>query len=136
MIHLLLSLADSGVTDSTYAGPGAVVIAGLALMAAAAKYYKDARYADVERERNRRIEAETREKESSESTAQKVDDLRKQVNQLERKIDQMRSENDERIDSLRVEHEERLLRERDKNFQLRKLLKDNGVPIPEELGPS
>src|SRR5690349_18393811 len=102
-MNLLISLADSsGVTDSPYAGPGAVVVAGLALLAAAAKYYKDARYADVERERQRRIEAETREKESSDSTAQKVDNLRRQVNSLEKKIDQMRAESDEKIDSLRV----------------------------------
>ena len=118
-------LADAGsVTDSTYTAPGAMLLAALGLLAAAAKFYKEARNIDVEGERNRRVAAEAREKESGESTAAKVDELKKRIDSLERTIEQ-----------LRAEQEERLLAERGKNFKLRVLLRDNGIEIPEELGP-
>lgn len=111
-------------TGSTYVGPGAMLLAALGLLAAAAKFYKEARQIDAEGEKNRRIAAETREKESSTSTAARVKELSDKVDSLEDKIDQ-----------LRIDHERELLAERGKNFQLRKMLTDRGVEIPEELGP-
>lgn len=122
----LLALADpvAEATGSTYVGPGAMLLAALGLLAAAAKFYKEARQIDAEGEKNRRIAAETREKESSTSTAARVKELSDKVDSLEDKIDQ-----------LRIDHERELLAERGKNFQLRKMLTDRGVEIPEELGP-
>jgi uncharacterized protein YlxW (UPF0749 family) len=111
-------------TDSTFVAPGLSLGAFAGLLALAAKSYKEARQIDVEGEKNRRIAAEAREAESGKSTAEKVDELTKQVKSLQLKVEQ-----------LRVDHEARLLDERGKNFALRQLLKDNGVAFPKELGP-
>lgn len=113
------------ISDSTFVAPGVSLASFAALMALAAKAYKEARQIDVEGEKNRRIAAEARETESGKTTAEKVDELTKQVKSLQHKVEQ-----------LRVDHEARLLEERGKNFQLRQLLKDNGVAFPEELGPT
>lgn len=120
----MIPLADS-VTGSTYAGPGAMILAAIAGLAAAARYYRLARAEDVERERKRRIEAEAREEESGQSMAAKVEELRKQINSLE-----------EQIRELRTQSELRVLELIGKNYSLRSLLRENGIPIPEELGPS
>ena len=120
MITLLLM----EISDSTFIAPGVSLGAFAALLAAGAKFYKEARQIDVEGETRRRVAAEAREAESGKSTAQKVDELSTRVKSLETKIDQ-----------LRVNHEAELLEERSKNFKLRALLADNGVHIPEELGP-
>ena len=126
MIHLL-ALADpaSSVTDSTYVGPGAMLLAALGLLAAAAKFYKEARQIDAEGEKKRRIEAEAREKQTGDVTALRVKELSDKVDALEDKIDQ-----------LRIDHEQELLVERRKNYKLRTMLTDRGIEIPEELGPT
>ena len=119
MIALLLM----EISDSTFVAPGVSLGAFAGLLALAAREYRAARREDVEGEKNRRVAAEAREAESGKSTAQKVDELSTRVKSLETKIDQ-----------LRVNHEAELLEERSKNFKLRALLADNGIPIPEELG--
>jgi TolA-binding protein len=113
------------ISDSTFVAPGAALVAFATGIGAGAKFYKEARQIDVEGEKNRRIAAEAREKQAGESTAAKVDELTKQVKTLQ-----------EQVEQLRVDHEARLLDERGKNFQLRQLLKDNGIAFPKELGPS
>jgi TolA-binding protein len=123
------------ITDSTLVAPGVSLGAFAGLLALAAREYRNARREDVENERSRRIAAEAREKESGESNSVKLDELSKRVRSLESKIDDMRTENDDRINEMRVTHETELLEERGKNFGLRKLLRENGVTIPEELGP-
>jgi uncharacterized protein YlxW (UPF0749 family) len=135
MIHLL-PLADASVTDSTYVGPGAMLLAALGLLAAAAKFYKEARQIDVEGEKNRRVAAEAREKKTSDDTASKVGELTEKVESLEKKIDDLRVSNERKIEQLRADHERELLAERTKNFKLRALLASNGIDIPKELGPS
>lgn len=117
--HLVMEL-----TDSTLVAPGIslATFGGLALLAVRA--YKESRQIDVEGERKRRIEAEEREKTHGINTTSKLDALAERVRSLEGTIE-----------ALRVQHETDLLDERGKNFQLRKLLRENGVPIPEELGP-
>lgn len=117
--------AASSVADSPYAGPGAVILAGIAGLAAAARYYRLARAEDVERERKRRIEAETREEESGASMSSKMDEMKKQIDSLEQQIRQLRTQNEVRILELVGQ-----------NFGLRELLRENGIPIPEELSPS
>lgn len=111
-------------TDSTLVAPGLSLGAVAGLLALAAREYRAARREDVEGERKRRIEAEAREKTTGESTATELEKLSNRVKSLEDKIDDMRTE-----------HETELLDERGKNFALRKLLRENGIPIPEELGP-
>lgn len=111
-------------TDSTLVAPGLSLGAVAGLLALAAREYRAARREDVEGERRRRIEAEAREKNTDETTNSKLEALSQRVKSLEGTID-----------ALRVQHENDLLNERGKNFALRKLLRENGVPIPEELGP-
>jgi hypothetical protein len=111
-------------TDSTLVAPGLSLGAFAGLIALAAREYKAARQIDVEGERRRRQDAEAREQQSGTSNSTKLDALAERVRSLESKIDQMRAE-----------HETALLDERGKNFALRKLLRENGVPIPDELGP-
>lgn len=120
---IIIPLADS-VTNSTYAGPGAMILAAIAGLGMAAKYYRDGRREAVEYERKRRIEAETREEQSNESMGSKVDGLKKQVDSLENQIKAMRTENELRV-----------LEMIGKNFSLRELLREHGIAIPEELGP-
>jgi TolA-binding protein len=120
----LIPLADS-VTNTPYAGPGAMVLAGIAGLAAAARYYMLARREAVEYERKRRVEAETREEASGQSMSAKVDDLKKQIDSLEKQIKEMRTQS-----------ELRALELIGKNFSLRELLREHGIAIPEELGPS
>lgn len=112
------------ITDSTFVAPGVSLATFAGLMAAGAKWYKEARQIDVEGERNRRIAAEAREKESGTATSAQVRELMKKVDSLE-----------EAIENLRTEHERDLLAERGKNFSLRMMLKDHGIDIPKELGP-
>lgn len=128
--HLLMEI-----TDSTLVAPGLSLGAVAGLLALAAREYRAARREDVEGERKRRIEAEEREKSSGESTNSKLEALSNRVRSLEGKIDEMRSEHSEQMEALRVQSETKLLDERGKNFALRKLLRENGVDIPEELGP-
>lgn len=113
------------ITDSTLVAPGLSLGAVAGLVALAAREYRAARREDVEGERKRRIEAEAREKASGETTASELEKLSKRVKSLE-----------ETINGLRIQHETELLEERGKNFHLRKLLRENGIPIPEELGPA
>lgn len=120
MIALLLM----EVTDSTFIAPGLSLSAFAGLMLLAVRAYKESRQIDVEGERKRRIEAEAREKAAGESTASELEKLGRRVKSLEDKIDDMRAQ-----------HETELLDERGKNFQLRKLLRENGIAFPEELGP-
>jgi hypothetical protein len=112
------------VTNNSLVAPSAALSAGAGLVALAAREYRAARREDVEGERKRRIEAESREKAAGETTATELEKLIRRVKSLEDKIDEMRNE-----------HETELLEERGKNFALRKLLRENGIPIPEELGP-
>ena len=112
-------------TDSTLVAPGLSLGAVAGLIALAAREYKAARQIDVEGEKKRRQEAEAREKAAGESTATELAKLSGRVKSLE-----------DMIGDLRTEHETALLEERGKNFHLRKLLRENGVEIPEELGPS
>lgn len=134
----ILPLADaaSSVTDSTYVGPGAMLLAALGLLAAAAKFYKEARQIDVEGEKNRRVAAEAREKKTTDDTAAKVSELTEKVESLEQKIDELRESNERKIEQLRTDHERELLQERTKNYRLRSILADRGVEIPKELGPT
>lgn len=111
-------------TDSTLIAPGLSLATFSGLLLLAAKAYKEARQIDVEGEKKRRQEAEAREASAGTSHSSKLDALAERVRSLEGKIDQMR-----------VDHETALLDERGKNFQLRKLLRENGVEIPEELRP-
>lgn len=124
------------ITDSTFVAPGISLATFAGLMAAGAKFYKEARQIDLEGERNRRVAAETREKESGESTNVKMTELSNRVRSLERKIDELRESNEEKIEQLRSDHERELLAERFKSYRLRMMLTDHGVEIPEELGPS
>lgn len=112
-------------TDSTLVAPGISLATFSGLMLLAARTYKDARNIDVQGERDRRIKAEERERETGASTASKLEALSQRVKSLEGKIDEMRAE-----------HEQALLNERGKNFQLRAILRDNGIQYPPELGPS
>lgn len=118
--YLLMELSDS-----TLIAPGLSLATFSGLLLLAAKAYKEARQIDVEGEKNRRVAAEAREKAAGETTAGELEKLSRRVKSLE-----------ETIDGLRIQHETELLEERGKNFQLRKLLRENGVPIPEELGPA
>lgn len=113
------------ITDSTFVAPGLSLSAFAGLLAVAAREYRAARREDVEGERKRRIEAETREEESGKTTGQKMTELTTRVKSLE-----------DAINELRDSHEKELLAERSKNFKLRKMLTDRGVEIPEELGPT
>lgn len=124
------------VTDSTFVAPGISLATFAGLLALAAKSYKEARQIDVEGEKSRRIAAEAREKESGQSTDQRMTELSRRVQSLEKKIDELRESNEEKIEQLRVDHERELLAERFKSFKLRAMLTDHGVEIPEELGPS
>lgn len=113
------------ITDSTFVAPGLSLSAFAGLLALAAREYKSARQIDVEGERNRRVAAETREQQSDTVNAVQIEELTKKINDLEKVINQ-----------LRADREKDLLQEREKNFRLRKLLTDHGVPYPEELGPT
>jgi uncharacterized protein YlxW (UPF0749 family) len=124
------------VTDSTFVAPGISLATFAGLLALAAKSYKEARQIDVEGERDRRLKAEAREKESGQSTDQRMTELTTRVRSLETKIDELRESNEQKIEQLRVDHERELLAERYKSFKLRAMLTDHGVEIPEELGPS
>lgn len=121
----MIALLVMELTDSTLVAPGLSLGAVAGLLALAAREYRAARREDVEGERKRRIEAEEREKTTGASTNLKLEALSQRVLSLEGTIE-----------ALRVQHETDLLDERGKNFQLRKLLRENGVHIPEELGPS
>lgn len=121
----MIALILMEVTDSTFVAPGAALTAFAGLLAVAAREYRAARREDVEGERKRRIEAETREEESGKTTSQKMTELTSRVKSLE-----------DAINELRESHEKELLEERAKNFRLRKMLTDRGVDIPEELGPT
>jgi TolA-binding protein len=112
-------------TDSTLIAPGLSLATFSGLLLLAAKAYKEARQIDVEGEKKRRQEAEARESAAGSTHSSKLEALAERVRSLEDKIDEMR-----------VDHETALLDERGKNFQLRRLLRENGVEIPEELGPS
>ena len=112
-------------SDSTLIAPGLSLATFSGLLLLAAKAYKEARQIDVEGEKNRRVAAEARERTASENTATELEKLGRRVKSLEDKIDEMRDQ-----------HETELLDERGKNFALRKLLRENGIPIPEELGPA
>lgn len=112
-------------SDSTLIAPGLSLATFSGLLLLAAKAYKEARQIDVEGEKNRRVAAEAREKAGAETTATELEKLSTRVKSLE-----------EKIDGMRVQHETELLEERGKNFALRKLLRENGIPIPEELGPA
>lgn len=125
ILYLPLEDAASAVASSPYAGPGAMILAGIAGLAAAARYYRLARAEDVERERNRRIEAEAREEKSGASMSSKMDEMKAQINKLEQQIQELRTQNELRVLELIG-----------KNFSLRELLRENGIAIPEELGPS
>lgn len=131
MIALLLM----ELTDSTLVAPGLSLGAVAGLLALAAREYRAARREDVEGERKRRIEAEEREKTTGTTMSSQLEQLSVRVRSLEGKIDEMRSEHSDQIEALRVQYETDLLDERGKNYALRKLLRDNGVAIPEELGP-
>jgi len=122
--------------DSTFVAPGLSLSAFAGLLALAAREYRSARQIDVEGEKNRRIAAEAREKESGESTEQKMTELARRVKSLEQKIDDLRESNEQKIEQLRADHERELLGERLKSYRLRAMLTDRGVEIPEELGPS
>lgn len=122
---MIVFLVLMEITDSTLIAPGVGLATFSGLMLAAAKAYKEARHIDVEGERKRRQEAEAREAATGATNSTKLDELSSRIRALEEKIDQMR-----------IAHETALLDERGKNFQLRKLLRENGVKIPEELGPS
>lgn len=123
-------------TDSTLIAPGVSLGAFAGLLALAAREYRAARREDVEGERGRRVAAESREKASGESFGGELEKLATRVKSLEDKIDEMRADKIDTVERMRVEHEMELLAERGKNFHLRKLLRENGVDIPEELGPS
>lgn len=122
---IFLEDAASSVAGSPYAGPGAMILAGIAGLAAAARYYRLARAEDVERERKRRIEAETREEESGASMSSKMDEMKKQIGALEQQIKELRTQNERRILDLIGQ-----------NFGLRELLREHGITIPEELSPT
>lgn len=121
----MIALMVMELTDSTLIAPGLSLGAVAGLLALAAREYRAARREDVEGERKRRIEAEEREKASGETTNTKLEALSQRVKSLEGTIE-----------ALRVQHETDLLDERGKNYALRKLLRENGVLIPEELGPA
>ena len=129
--YLLMEL-----TDSTLVAPGIslATFGGLTLLAVRA--YKEARQIDVEGERKRRIESEAREKTTSETNTAELHKLITRVKSLEDKIDELRTDKIETIERMRIQHESELLDERGKNYQLRRLLRENGVEIPEELGPA
>lgn len=131
------------VTDSTFVAPGISLATFAGLLALAAKSYKEARQIDVEGEKNRRVAAEAREKTASESTASELEKLSLRIKSLEDKIDAMRVDHDNTVSELRAQHERTLDAERRKNeleraknYDLRTLLRDNGVTYPEELGPT
>jgi hypothetical protein len=113
------------ISDSTLIAPGLSLATFSGLLLLAARAYKEARNIDVEGERKRRMAAEAREQESGVSHSTRLDELARRVRSLE-----------DTINGLRIQHETELLDERGKNFQLRRLLRENGIPIPEELGPA
>jgi hypothetical protein len=112
------------ITDSTLIAPGVSLATFSGLMLLAARAYKEARGIDLETEKRLRIKAEEREAAAEGASSTKLDALTRRVKSLEDKIDE-----------LRIGHEEELLEERGKNYQLRRLLRENGITIPEELGP-
>jgi TolA-binding protein len=120
----VIALILMEISDSTFVAPGLSLSAFAGLLALAAREYKAARLIDVEGEKERRAAAEAREKEAGTSTAARVRELSEKISSLE-----------ETVEKLRIDHERELLGERGKNFRLRLLLKDNGIEIPEELGP-
>lgn len=131
------------ISDSTFVAPGAALVAFATGIGAGAKFYKEARQIDVEGEKSRRIAAEAREKAAGESTADELEKLSRRIKSLEDKIDGMHVDHDNTVSEMRAAHQTAIEAERRKNeleraksYQLRTLLRDHGVEIPEELGPT
>lgn len=122
---MIVFLVLMEITDSTLIAPGVSLATFSGLMLLAAKAYKEARGIDLETEKRLRVKAEEREAAAEGANSVRAAQAAKRIKTLEDKLDE-----------LRVGHEHELLEERGKNYQLRRLLRENGVKIPEELGPS
>jgi len=136
VITQLLTLA---VSDSELLAPGGMLVTAAGLFALGMRTYKESRTIDVEGEKNRRIAAEEREKATETSLQEKLRPLKDEIAALKLEIQEMRADqardranHDADIDRLRDQY----LAERRKAFLLRQVLDDNGLPIPEGLGPS
>lgn len=136
MIGLLIVMAA---TDSELVVPGGMILTAASLFALGMRTYKESRNIDVAGERTRRIAAEEREKATEGGLQAKLQPLKDEIAELKREIQEMRREQTQRQEAHDTEMEElrgRLRSEWDKNFRLRKIISDNGLPIPEGLGPS
>lgn len=134
ILHLLMAA-----TDSELVVPGGMILTAASLFALGMRTYKESRNIDVAGERTRRIAAEEREKATEGGLQAKLQPLKDEIAELKREIQAMRQEQNQRQESHDTEMEElrgRLRGEWDKNFRLRKIISDNGLPIPEGLGPS
>jgi hypothetical protein len=112
---LLVPLASA---DSDLLAPGGMVLTAAGLLALAANTFKQGRNIDVESERTKRVTAEAEAKAVMAPLMERISALEGEVHQL------------------RTLNERKLLEEHGKNYQLRKLLRDNGITYPEELGPA
>lgn len=136
MIEFLIVMAAA---DSELVVPGGMILTAASLFALGMRTYKESRNIDVGGERTRRIAAEERERATEAGLQAKLQPLKDEIAELKREIQEMRAEQALRQDSHDRETEElreRLRSEWDKNFRLRKIISDNGLPIPEGLGPS
>lgn len=143
LAFMLLPLADAAASPDTGTSlltPGAMILTAAGLFAAGMREYRTTRQSDIAGEKKRREDAEAREETTKSTLTSKVEELTRQIQQMETKLDQLQETQQERINTLQRSHdqdiEERRARElnlSNKNFALRQLLSDNGVKVPEEL---
>lgn len=143
--HLLLA-----VSDSELLAPGGMLVTAAGLFALGMRTYKESRNIDVEGEKARRLAAEEREKATESGLHAKLQPLRDEIAALKVEIQELRAERAREIQEMRAEQgrdranhdvdmdrlRDQYLAERRKAFLLRQVLDDNGLPIPEGLGPS
>lgn len=136
-------------TESQLFVPGGMILTAASLFALGMRTYKESRNIDVAGERTRRIAAEEREKATEGGLQAKLQPLKDEITELKHQIQEMRREqaedrtrHDEELEKIRSRHDTELERMRDnwvqeraKVFAFRAYFTDNGLPIPEGLGP-
>jgi hypothetical protein len=142
MAFMLLPMAGAAATDggTSLLTPGAMILTAAGLFAAGMREYRTTRQADIAGEKARRLEAEAREEATKGTLTGKVEALTRQIVQLEEKLDHLQEVQQDKISALQRDHDDEIEKRRarelnlsNKNFGLRQLLSDSGVPIPEEL---
>jgi TolA-binding protein len=134
IVYVIMAAADSELVV-----PGGMILTAASLFALGMRTYKESRNIDVAGERTRRIAAEEREKATEGGLQAKLQPLKDEIAELKAEIQAMRREqaadreqHDKDMDRLR----DQLVQERAKVFAFRTYFTDNGLPIPEGLGPA